>query len=51
MHYEETAFAKDPRYVTMKALKPPYSLKRNYELSPIDVEEIRKLYNCKSSKN
>lgn len=48
MHYEETAFASNPRYLTMKAVKPPYTLKRNYELSPIDVEEIRKLYNCKS---
>ena len=48
MHYHSHAHALNNELVTIRAIKPPFEIKMNEDLSVIDVEEIRKLYNCKA---
>ena len=49
MHYEEGAFAKAEglRTITVKGGQTVY----NDELSPIDIMQARKLYNCSAGEN
>ena len=47
MHYHYNAHAINKSSITIKAIKFPFEIKINENLSDIDVFEIRKLYNCK----
>ena len=47
MHYHSYAFAINQSLPTMKALKAPFEIKINENLSDIDIQEIRTLYSCK----
>ena len=47
MHYHSFAHAKNKSLETIRAIKAPFEIEINENLSYIDVEEIRTLYNCK----
>jgi hypothetical protein len=48
MHYGADDFAKSPGLITLRAKRGQIPENRD-DLTPIDVEEIRKLYNCTSN--
>ena len=48
MHYHYSAHAKNNSLVTIRAIKTPFGIGINQNLSELDVQEIRTLYNCKS---
>lgn len=50
MHYSEEAFSINSNKPTIKALKSPFKINPSEILSEIDVEEVRKLYHCKTDK-
>lgn len=50
MHYPEGAHSINPNKPTIKAIKSPFKISPSKVLSEIDIEEIRKLYNCKTDK-
>ena len=47
MHYHSCAHAINKSLPTIRAIKGPFDLEINENLSDIDVQEIRTLYNCK----
>ena len=47
MHYHSFAHAINESLPTIRAIKAPFEIEINENLSNIDVEEIRTLYNCK----
>ena len=47
MHYHSFAHAINNSSTTITAIKAPFKIEINENLSDIDVEEIRTLYNCK----
>ena len=47
MHYHSFAHAINESLPTIRAIKGPFDLEINENLSDIDVQEIRTLYNCK----
>ena len=46
MHFHSKAYAKNNISDTIKAIKVPFEIQMNENLTEIDVQEIRKLYNC-----
>lgn len=49
MHYTNVAFAINRNKPTMRSLKPPGLVNPGETISQIDVQEIRKMYNCKDA--
>ena len=47
MHYHYTAHSINISSTTIKAIKAPFEIIINQNLSDLDVKEIRTLYNCK----
>ena len=47
MHYHSFAHAKNKSLETIRAIKAPFEIEINENLSYMDVKEIRTLYNCK----
>ena len=47
MHYHSYAHTKNNSLKTITAIKAPFEIKINENLSDIDVQEIRTLYNCR----
>ena len=47
MHYHFNAHAINKSFPTIRAIKVPFQIEINENLSDIDVEELRTLYNCK----
>ena len=48
MHYHSYAHTRNNSSTTIRAKKAPFEIVLNQNLSEIDVQEIRKLYNCKA---
>jgi hypothetical protein len=51
MHYADGSFGIDENQPTMRALKPPGFINPGEQLTQIDIDEIRKMYNCKATNN
>ena len=47
MHYHFNAHALNKSIPTIIAIRAPFDIETNENLSDIDVQEIRTLYNCK----